>query len=277
MARNARRVPIKYRGGRRQAKEPEVLLAVAAHDHDRREHTHDGALRIAGREPAEQTEAAEQIGGGGGLGQHAEHERDADDPEVDDQRGLHGGVALFVRAHKRDEAQHEQRHLHDAHEIRQVMHDVQIARDGAGDHVTDQHECARACGDGVDLFARGGEKAEQTHGGKHGKAQQQCDGIAHAEPVRPEGQNVQQRLQDQNDEQDRRQLGCEAVAQGVFFFGHISSPFGLRNHGYRSDTRWPQGPQTGKTMRWGGAARRRCCRCGRGRCTVRRRRHRLRP
>ena len=127
------------------------------------------------------------IGRRGGVCEHAHDDRGRDDPEVEHQAGLKRAVALVVRPQKRDEAQHEQRHLHDAHKVGQVVDDALVADDEAGDAVSDEQEGTGGDGDAVDLFARRGHKPEHAHNGEYGEAQQQCDRVAHTEPVRPEG------------------------------------------------------------------------------------------
>ena len=157
------------------------------------------------------------------------------------------------------------------------MHRIQISFDRAGDHVADQHENARTGGDAIGFLARRGEEAEQAHGGKNNETEQQRERVGHAETVRPVRQDIQQRLQDQKDEQDRGQRGRKTVTQGVFFFGHVSSPLGRRNLEYRSGARWPPESGRDKKTHLGGAVRRQCYRCARERCTARRRRRRPRP
>ena len=84
--------------------------------------------------------------------EHAHDDRGRDDPEVEHQAGLKRAVALVVRPQKRDEAQHEQRHLHDAHKVGQVVDDALVADDKAGDAVSDEQEGAGGDGDAVDLL-----------------------------------------------------------------------------------------------------------------------------
>ena len=273
----AHEIELRQRGDARDREQQEVLSAVAQQDDDGRENAHDRALRIAERVPAENAHIAGLIGCRGGVCEHAHDDRGRDDPEVEHQAGLKRAVALFVRTQKRDEAQHKQRHLHDADEVGQIVDDALIADDEAGNAVSDEQQTAGDDSDAIDLLARRGEEAEQAHGGKNNKAEQQRDRVGHAKAVRPVRQDIQQRLQNQQDEQDRGQRGRKTVTQGVFFFGHISSPLSRRNLGYRLGTRWPPESGRDKKMHLGGAVRRRCYKCGRGRCTAQRRRRRPRP
>ena len=183
----AHEIELRQRGDARDREQQEVLSAVAQQDDDGRENAHDRALCIAERVPAENANVGGLIGRRGGVCEHAHDDRGRDDPEVEHQAGLKRAVALVVRPQKRDEAQHEQRHLHDAHKVGQVVDDALVADDEAGDAVSDEQEGTGGDGDAVDLFARRGHKPEHAHNGEYGEAQQQCDRVAHTEPVRPEG------------------------------------------------------------------------------------------
>lgn len=89
------------------------------------------------------------------MREHAHDDGGRDDPEIEQQAGLKRTAALVVRPQEGDEAQHEQRHLHDAHEVGQVVYDALVADDEAGDAVPDKQHDTGGDGDAVDLLARG--------------------------------------------------------------------------------------------------------------------------
>ena len=201
-------------GSRRQAKQREDALAVLQHHDDRNQHAEDAALCVRRSEPADDAVAALTVGGGGAARQKTQHDGQRDDPVVHHEPVFDRSDASAVLSETRDQTDGKQRQLDDAYEVDEIRQRILKACLHAGRSVPGKQQHSGCAEKQIEQPALRYQESEHAEAEEHCCTQRDRHGVRNPQRDGPVGEDVQQRLADEQEEQDLSDCGRREIPSG---------------------------------------------------------------